>query len=357
MAQAAISTINFSLEQKLTSIHGGQYQTRILGEYDPQNSLVNLRYLGFANFKDLQVPNRTPEDHLYHHVVVEVSRKCGTKIRINNTEFYITSQGKTLGKKFLAPDLILAQEILKSLEEVTRLYPGYISGFHRRHEFTHAMTTEIIAYFRTKAEVFAKAKAAQAYKIPRRYWGLIHNVEDRNKVLGMWRTAESVAKGHDDRPFGGRPRATRTILVDGHTIDWSKLDHNYWGHALWGFPSPILAIWASKTGWIYAHLKNGTNQVLSTSWEDPTETMNFLESCVLQESNIDIMINRISMDLGISISEAENLLLNKEVAFDAKTGRYYQINPQCEGYIGWGVPKVLKGTTLSLVSKGHSHLW
>lgn len=39
------------------------------------------------------------------------------------------------------------------------------------------------------------------------------------------------------------------------------------------------------------------------------------------------MINRISMDLGVSISEAENLLSNKEVAFDAKTGRYYQINP------------------------------
>ena len=39
------------------------------------------------------------------------------------------------------------------------------------------------------------------------------------------------------------------------------------------------------------------------------------------------MINRISMDLGISISEAENLLSNKEVTFDAKTGRYYRINP------------------------------
>lgn len=39
------------------------------------------------------------------------------------------------------------------------------------------------------------------------------------------------------------------------------------------------------------------------------------------------MVNRVSRDLGISISEAEELLLNKEVAFDAKTGRYYQINP------------------------------
>ena len=39
------------------------------------------------------------------------------------------------------------------------------------------------------------------------------------------------------------------------------------------------------------------------------------------------MINRISMDLGVSISEAENLLSNKEVAFDAKTGRYYLIDP------------------------------
>lgn len=39
------------------------------------------------------------------------------------------------------------------------------------------------------------------------------------------------------------------------------------------------------------------------------------------------MINRISIDLGISISEAENLLSNKEVAFDAKTGRYYRIDP------------------------------
>ena len=39
------------------------------------------------------------------------------------------------------------------------------------------------------------------------------------------------------------------------------------------------------------------------------------------------MINRISRDLGVSISEAEELLLNKEVAFDAVTGRYYLINP------------------------------
>ena len=39
------------------------------------------------------------------------------------------------------------------------------------------------------------------------------------------------------------------------------------------------------------------------------------------------MINKVSRDLGVSISEAENLLSNKEVAFDAKTGRYYQINP------------------------------
>ena len=97
----------------------------------------------------------------------------------------------------------------------------------------------------------------------------------------MWRTAENVAKGHDDRPFGGHPRAIRTILVDGHTIDWDKAFHGGWGHALWGFKSPILSIWSSKTGWIYAHLRDGSNHIISMSWEDPTETMDFLESCVL----------------------------------------------------------------------------
>ncbi len=35
------------------------------------------------------------------------------------------------------------------------------------------------------------------------------------------------------------------------------------------------------------------------------------------------MINRVSQDLGVSVSEAEELLRNKEVAFDPKTGRYY----------------------------------
>lgn len=262
-------------------MNGGQYQTKIFGVINPEDLFVTLKYLGFSDFMNLQVPCWAPEDYLYHDVVVEVSRKCGTKLRVNNTGFYITSQGKTLVKKFLAPDLILAQEILKSLEEVNHLFPGYVSGFHRKHQFIKATITEIVAYFWLKAEAFAKAKACEAYKIPRRYWGFVNNVKGRNKALGMWRTAESVAKGHDDRPFGGHPRAIKTILVDGHTIDWDKLSHSYWYHALWGFKSPILAIWASKPGWIYAHLRDGSNHVLSISWEDPTETMNFLESCIL----------------------------------------------------------------------------
>ena len=265
-------------------MNGDKYQTRIRGEYNPQNQLINLSYLGFADFKGLQVPYWEPEDHLYHDVVVEITRKCGTKLRVNNTKFYISSQGKTTTHKFYASDLALAQEINKALEEVARFFPGYISGFHRKHRFIKATITEIVAYFWVKAEAFVRAKACKAYQIPSRYWGSINNVEDRNKVLGMWRTAESVAKGHDDRPFGGRPRAIRTIYVGGRTIDWDKLDHCYWGRALWcGFRSPILAIWASKTGWIYAHLRDGSNHVLSTSWEDPTETMDFLESCVLQK--------------------------------------------------------------------------
>ena len=260
---------------------GRSYQTKILGEYNPQSYLTNLSYLGFVNFADLRVPCWAPEDHLYHDVVVEVSRKCGTKIRVDGTEFCVTCFGKTKAKSFLVPDLVLAQELLKSLEEVNHLFPGYVSGFHRRRQFVNATITEIVAWFWLKAEAFAKAKACNAYQIPSRYWGFANNVEGRNKALGMWRTAESVAKGHDDRPFGGRPRAIRTILVDGHTIDWDKLFHNYWGHALWGFRSPILSIWASRTGWIYAHLKDGSNHILSVSWEDPTETMNFLESCIL----------------------------------------------------------------------------
>ena len=281
MAQATVSTINFSLDQTLTAMSGRKYQTKILGEYDPQNSLTTLQYGGFSSFKDLQVPCWVPEDHLYDQVTVEVSRKCGTKFCIGDTKFCITSQGKTLAKKFFASDLALAQEINKALEEVARFFPGYISGFHRKHEFTRATITEIVAYFWVKAEVFARAKAAQVYRIPRRYWGSIHDTEDRNKVLGMWRTAESVAKGHDDRPFGGRPRAIRTIYVGGRAIDWDRLDHCYWGHALWCVKSPILSIWAGNNGWLYAHLEDGSNPVLATSWEDPTETMDFLESCIL----------------------------------------------------------------------------
>lgn len=262
-------------------MNGGQYQTKIFGVYNLENSCVTLQYLGFCNFMNLQVPCWAPEDHLYGHVTVEVSRKCGTKLRVNDTKFYVTSQGKTLAKKFFAPDLVLAQEILKALEEVNHLFPGYVSGFHRRRQFINATISEIVAWFWMKAEAFAKAKACKAYQIPSIYWGSVHDTESRNKALGMWRTAESVAKGHDDRPFGGRPRAIRTIYVGGRTIDWDKLFRNYWGHALWGFKSPVLAIWASRTGWIYAHLRDGSNHILSTSWEDPTETMNFLESCIL----------------------------------------------------------------------------
>ena len=270
----------------MTAMNGGQYQTRILGVYDSKNSFVSLNYLGFSNFKDLQVPCWAPEDHLYRCVTVEVSRKCATKLRVNDTEFNVTSQGKTLAKKFLAPDLALAQELLKALEEVDRLFPGYVSGFSRKHEFINATITEIVAYFWLKAEAFAKAKACKAYQIPSRYWGSVNNVESRNKVLGMWRTAEHVVKGYDDRPFGGHPRAIRTIYVGGRTIDWDKLFHSGWGHALWGFRSPILAIWASQNGWLYTHLEDGSNHVLSISWEDPTNTMDFLESCILQESNL-----------------------------------------------------------------------
>lgn len=260
---------------------GQSYQTRIFGVYNPENLSVTLRYLGFSNFNDLCVPCWAPEDHLYRCVTVEITRKYGTKLRVNDTEFNVTSQGKTLIKKFFAPDLALAQEILKALEEVNCHFQGYVSGFHRKHKFINVTITEIVAYFWMKAEAFARAKAAQAYQIPRRYWGSINNVEDRNKVLGMWRTAEHVAKGHDDRPFGGRPRAIRTIYVSGRTIDWDKLDHTYWYRALWCFKSPILAIWAGKNGWIYAHLRDGSNPVLSTSWEDPTSTMDFLESCII----------------------------------------------------------------------------
>ena len=282
MAQATVSTINFSLDQTLTAMSGRKYQTKILGEYDPQNLLTTLHYRGFSNFKDLQVPCWEPEDHLYHDVVVEITRKHGTKLRVNNTEFYVSSRGKTSVRNFLAPDLALAQEILKSLEEVSNFFPGYVSGFHRKHEFNKFTISEIVAWFWLKAEVFVRAKSAQAYQIPRRYWGSIHDTESRNKVLGMWRTATSVAKGHDDRPFGGRPRAIRTIYVGGRAIDWDRLDHCYWGRALWcGFRSPILAIWAAKTGWVYAHLEDGTNHVLSTLWGDPTETMDFLESCII----------------------------------------------------------------------------
>lgn len=35
------------------------------------------------------------------------------------------------------------------------------------------------------------------------------------------------------------------------------------------------------------------------------------------------MIDRVSRDLGVSISEAEELLRNKEVLFDRETGKYY----------------------------------
>lgn len=35
------------------------------------------------------------------------------------------------------------------------------------------------------------------------------------------------------------------------------------------------------------------------------------------------MIDRVARDLGVSISEAEELLDNGAVAFDLKTGRYY----------------------------------
>ena len=35
------------------------------------------------------------------------------------------------------------------------------------------------------------------------------------------------------------------------------------------------------------------------------------------------MINRASQDLGISISEAEKVLRNKEVLFNRKIGKYY----------------------------------
>ena len=281
MAQATVSTINFGMNQTLTAMSGRKYETRIFGVYNPEDSLTILHYEGFSNFKDLQVPCWVPEDHLYGQVTVEVIRKFGTKLRINDTEFYITHRGKTSVNKFYAPDLALAQELFNYLEEIARFFPGYVSGFSRRHKFINATITEIVAYFWVKAEAFAKSKAAQAYQIPRKYWKSINNVEDRNKVLGMWRTAESVAKGHDDRPFCGHPRAIRTLLVDGHTIDWDKLAHNYWGHALWGFRSPILAIWISKTGWVYAHLKDGTNHVLSTSGDLPPETMDFLESCIL----------------------------------------------------------------------------
>ena len=281
MAQTTVSTISFVLNQNLTAMSGRNYQTKISGIYDPEDFFTILRYFGFCNFKNLQVPCWEPEDHFYREVMVEVSRKCGTRFRVNGTEFYVTSQGKTLANKFFAPDLALAQELLKALEEVDHLFPGYVSGFHRRHEFVNATITEIVAWYWLKAEAFAKAKACKAYQIPSRYWGSIRDIDGRDKVLGMWRTAENVAKGHDDRPFGGHPRATRTILVDGHTIDWDKAFHSGWGHALWGFRSPILSIWASKTGWIYVHLRDGSNHVLSMSWEDPTETLDFLESCII----------------------------------------------------------------------------
>ena len=281
MAQATVSTINFRLNQEMTSMNGSQYQTRIFGAINPENNFTTLSYLGFCDFVNLQVPCWAPEDYLYHDVVVEVTRKCGTKLRVNDTKFYITSQGKTLTKKFFVPDLVLAQELLKALEEVNHLFPGYVSGFSRKRRFTTVTITEIVAWYWLKAEAFAKAKVCKAYQIPSRYWGFVNNVEGRNKALGMWRTAENVAKGHDDRPFGGHPRAIRTILVDGKTIDWDRLFKSGWGHALWGFRSPILSIWASKTGWLYTHLKDGSNHVLSVSWEDPTETMDFLESCIL----------------------------------------------------------------------------
>ena len=85
MAQATVSTINFGMNQTLTAMSGRKYETRIFGVYNPEDSLTILHYEGFSNFKDLQVPCWVPEDHLYGQVTVEVMRKFGTKLRINDT--------------------------------------------------------------------------------------------------------------------------------------------------------------------------------------------------------------------------------------------------------------------------------